>query len=390
MLKRNKNLIVKFLTNHASIKELEELEKWLKKSENKQEFISYVETNYLIDYNLKKFESNSTKEMLFKLIEKEKKALQVIKIRKYMKYAAVFVALIASSYYLNSKIINPLEKSQVVENPNPENNSIQPGTDKATLTLEDGSVIALEKGASFQTKNVKSNGDEIIYKSAVANKKNEIAYNYLTIPRGGEYFVILADGTKVWLNSESQLKYPVSFIQGETREVELVYGEAYFDVSPSTAHKGAKFKVVNLAQEVEVFGTEFNIKAYKDEQNIYTTLVEGKVEVNTNGIKEILKPNYQSNVNRFKNIISVTLVDIKEETSWKNGVFTFKGKPLKDIMKVISRWYDIDVIFVNKDLESVKFKGVLEKNQTIEEILSIMKSNTINQYEIKDKLLIIK
>ena len=153
---------------------------------------------------------------------------------------------------------------------------ITTGSDKAVLTLEDGSNIELEKGKAFKTNVVNSNGEKLVY-----NKTNQtkITYNYLTIPRGGQYFVKLSDGTEVWLNSESQLKFPVAFIKGQTREVTLVYGEAYFAVSPSTNHNGATFKVMNQGQEVEVLGTEFNIKAYKDEINIYTTLVEGKVTV---------------------------------------------------------------------------------------------------------------
>ena len=100
----------------------------------------------------------------------------------------------------------------------------------------------------------------------------------------------MSDGTQVWLNSESQLKYPVNFIKGQTRQVELVYGEAYFDVSPSVEHNGAKFKVFNQSQEVEVLGTEFNVKAYKDETNIYTTLVEGRVVIDNGALKQSLLP----------------------------------------------------------------------------------------------------
>ena len=150
--------------------------------------------------------------------------------------------------------------------------------------------------------------------------------------------MILSDGTKVWLNSESQLKYPVAFNDGETRQVELVYGEAYFDVSPSTAHKGARFKVFNQSQEVEVLGTEFNIKAYKDETNIYTTLVEGKVAISAAGKNQILKPNQQSNLNLETGSIEITTVDVYNETTWIDGIFSFENKPLKEILKVLSRW----------------------------------------------------
>ena len=267
------------------------------------------------------------------------------------------------------------------------NNNIETGTDKAILTLGDGSEVPLEKGTPYQTDHINSNGEEIIYKAT----GKDITYNTLTIPKGGQFYILLSDGTKIWLNSQSQLKYPVSFKEGETRQVELIYGEAYFDVSPSTAHKGAKFKVFHQSQEVEVLGTEFNIKAYKGETNIYTTLVEGKVAVNYASKNQPLVPNEQSDLNLETNNISITTVDVYNETSWKDGVFSFENMPLKDIMKVLSRWYDMDVTIENKAQKEERFIGTFNKSNSIEDILIAIKStNIINNYEINDKRLIIK
>ncbi|MFH4966525.1 FecR family protein [Gaetbulibacter sp. M235] len=388
MSKRIQNIIVKYLTNQASFLELDELEAWIQDPVNEKLFNDYVKTNYAIEYSIKKFNSDNVKEKLLRIIDSEKKIIKLKKVRINFRYtaAAIFIGIVTTMYFFNNNISNKtIETVPVIVN----TNTIVPGTDKATLTLENGSTVILEKGNAFQTQNASSNGEEIIYK---ANKQTitEIAYNYLTIPRGGQYFVKLSDGTRVWLNSESQLKFPVSFVDGETRKVELVYGEAYFDVSPSTEHKGSKFKVINRAQEVEVIGTEFNIKAYKDETNIYTTLVEGIVTVDNGISKQNLIPNQQSNLNTENNSISVANVNVEEEISWKNGIFSFKEKPLKNIMKVISRWYDVDVIFENKDIESIKFKGILDKKQSIDEILSIMKSSTINNYEIRNKTIMLK
>ncbi|MEP1488016.1 MAG: FecR domain-containing protein [Algibacter sp.] len=268
-------------------------------------------------------------------------------------------------------------------------NNIEIGTDKAMLTLENGSDVILEKGIPFQMANANSDGEQIIYKAGEVFS-GKAAYHYLTIPRGGQYQVELSDGTLVWLNSESQLKYPVAFNDGETRQVELVYGEAYFDVSPSTEHKGAKFKVFHKSQEVEVLGTEFNIKAYKDETKIYTTLVEGKVAVNTETINKVLKPGEQSNLNVQENTISVTAVDIYNEVSWKEGVFSFRGKSLEDLMKVLGRWYDMEVVFENEAHKKIRFKGVLRKQQSIEEVMSIIQSTSINNYTIHNKTITIQ
>ncbi|MEC3908496.1 FecR family protein [Tamlana sp. 2201CG12-4] len=301
-----------------------------------------------------------------------------------LKIAASIILLLGIAYFYQQGFFSGRATPTVVDT-----NVITPGVDKATLTLEDGSVIELDKGNTYQAQNVNSNGEQIVYTDKEQNT-TEIKYNYLTIPRGGQFFIKLSDGTQIWLNSESQLKYPVNFIKGQTRQVELVYGEAYFDVSPSTEHHGDKFKVLNQSQEIEVLGTEFNVKAYKDETNIYTTLVEGHVVIDNGNTKHDLLPDQQSNLNTQNNTIAIAKVDVNPEISWKNGIFSFKEKSLKEIMKVISRWYDIDVVFENKELESIKFKGILDKQQGIDRILSIMKSSTINNYEIKDKTIILK
>jgi len=376
------SLLKKFVLNQCSKKEVDEVVSYIQEIKQSSEFPSVEDVLEMLDKKpfLNEVDAERIHNTIIKEVQKDKKLLSKKK-SQFWKYAAaaIFIGLISTTYVFRNNISNtPLEANPTIVN------TIVPGTDKATLTLEDGSVIVLEKGATFQTKNANSNGEEIVYQSAKRNA-SAIKYNYLSIPRGGEFFIKLSDGTQVWLNSESQLKYPVNFIEGETRIVELVYGEAYFDVSPSTNHKGAKFKVINDAQEVEVLGTEFNIKAYKDETIIYTTLVEGKVEIIMPNLKQILKPNQQSKVDTLNDTLSVVIADVKDVTSWKNGVFSFKNKPLKEIMKVLSRWYDVEVVFENKELETVKFKGIIEKDQSIEEILFIMKSSAVNDYTIKNK-----
>ncbi len=309
--------------------------------------------------------------------------------KPWYKYAAAaaFIALLATSYFLKEGLLHlDTKTTPVIVN----TNTIQPGTDKATLILGDGSQVALEKGEELQTQYAESNGEAIIYKAS-QNKAKNTPYNYLSIPRGGQFLIKLSDGTQVWLNSESQLKYPVSFEAGKTRQVELVYGEAYFDVSPSSEHQGAKFTVLNKSQEVEVLGTEFNIKAYKDEAIVYTTLVEGKVAVTYENKKQNLVPNQQLSFNAQTKNASIKAVDVYNEISWKEGFFSFERKPLKDIMKVLSRWYDIDVIFENKSLEEVKFFGVLGKDQNIEDILETIKNfKIIEEYEITGKTILLK
>lgn len=384
MTKKIEKIIVKFLMNTANVEELEMFTDWIKEPENKQLFKSYVKANYAIDINMKHFDTENAKKEYLNRIKKEKKA--IYKLYRVSKYAAAAVIVFALGFFFRGNIFT---SSSETDTGIVKTNIIQPGTDKATLTLEDGSHVVLEKGNVFQTENISSNGEQILYKDKIQNSK-EVKYNYLTIPRGGEFFLKLSDGTQVWLNSESQLKYPVSFIKGITRQVELVYGEAYFDVSSSEENNGSKFKVFNNSQEVEVLGTEFNIKAYRDETHIYTTLVEGKVLVGNGVLSRHLVPNQQSNLNIETNTIAIAKVNVKGEISWKDGIFSFVDKPLKDIMKVVSRWYDVDIIFENKNLESVEFIGVIDKRQSIEEVLSIMKSSSINDYKINDRVIVLR
>ncbi|MEN3323197.1 FecR family protein [Mariniflexile soesokkakense] len=380
------NLIIKFLTNQASASELDELELWIQDSNNNLLFNTYVKINYAIEFNMRKFDINKAKDKLNEEIGNDKKVIKLKKIRQKIRYAAaITIGILATSYFFKGNLFDTS-----VDNGQKVTKTIEAGTDKATLTLDDGSIILLEKGDAYQTHNVSSNGEQIVYNDTEINTNN-IKYNYLTIPRGGQFFIKLSDGTKVWLNSESQLKYPVCFKKGGARQVELVYGEAYFDVSPSTNHNGAKFKVLNQTQEIEVLGTEFNIKSYKDETNIYTTLVEGKVEINTSKGKQLLVPNQQSNLNITNNDISISVVNIKEVVSWVHGDFVFQNKPLKDIIKVLSRWYDIEIEIENKSLEDIKFNGELSKSQNLEEILLLIKNtNYINQYELNNKKVILK
>lgn len=384
MSKKIEKLIVKYLTNAATAADLDILSEWINEPEHERLFKSYVETYYAVICSMKKNDYQKTVEKLLRTIRKEKSFLHQLKTNVIYKYAAAasVVLMITFTIFLNKDNSTNLATDPIIVD-----NQIQTGTYKATLTLASGEELSLAKGNTIQTQNASSNGEEIVY-SNISNDVN--IYNHLTIPRGGQFMVKLSDGTKIWLNSESQLKYPVSFIEGGDREVQLLYGEAYFDVSPSTNHNGSKFKVLSGTQSIEVLGTKFNLKAYKDESVMYTTLVEGKVAIMVNDTKEILKPNEQATFNNKTKSLEVRTVDVFDEISWKDGVFSFNDMPLKKIMSVLSRWYDFDVNFENKNLESVNFNGVLRKNYTFEQIMSIINNTNDITYEITGKTVIFK
>jgi len=381
------DLVLKYLTNNINASELEILRKWLKKSNNKVVFEKYIRDAYLINSAYESIEVDAAYKKVYQKIKQQEKPVSSL-LSKYTKYAAAAsVALLVSfTAFLYYRTVTPTTTSHdsIV------NNAINIGTDKAVLTLEDGSNVVLENGKKYNNKDATSNGKEIIYDQKNKGQK-EIVYNYLTIPRGGQYFIKLADGTQVWLNSESKLKFPVAFPEGKTRNVELVYGEAYFDVSPSTAHKGSKFEVLNINQKVEVVGTQFNIRAYRDETNIYTTLAEGKILIDQNGHIQKMYPAQQSNLDLNSKSLLIKKVEVRNEISWKDGLFIFKEKPLKVIAKTLSRWYNVDVVIENKEIENITFKGVLSKNQKIEDILDIMKSTgAITDYRKNADTILIK
>jgi len=307
------------------------------------------------------------------------------KLKLIWRYAAAasIAVLLATSLFLNFK------NEMLGKQPISVKNDIKIGTNKAILTLENGEQVQLEKGKEYKNEKVSSDGEKIVYQSE-NNPDGRIAYNYLTVPRGGHFYLQLSDSTKVWLNSESQLKYPVQFVKGETRIVELVHGEAYFDVSPSTAHEGATFRVVSKDQNIEVLGTEFNVKSYKNDDNLYTTLVKGKVVINNKISNKVLKPGQQSIVSSKNNDIVIFDVDISYEIAWKNGLFMFEKKTLGEMMVVLSRWYDIEVVFENNEKKDLILSGILKRSENIEELLqNFVKTGEI-KYDINEKTLVIK
>lgn len=385
------NLLKKFILNQCSKEEMDQVVQYVQDLTESTGLPTVEEVLAILDEKPMMAEEDAIRiqDSILAMLQKQKKKTK----RKFhfVKYAAaaILVGLFGSTYLLKDAIFNkPVQVTAPIVKQDKKGS--ESGTDKATLTLANGSQIALVNGTSLTTQNAKSNGTGIVYDADEENP-DKIVYNYLTIPRGGKFFIKLSDGTQVWLNSETKLKFPVAFIEGQAREVELVYGEAYFAVSPSTKHKGAHFKVLSNKQQVDVIGTEFNIKAYKDEVNSYTTLVEGKVAVNIGTRKLKLMPNQQLNLNTATSNPVVKNIDVYNEISWKEGVFSFEKITLKEMMKVLSRWYDVDFVFKNKAIENEIFDGVLRKTQTLDEILKSIKNfKIIKNYEIKDQQVILE
>jgi len=248
-------------------------------------------------------------------------------------------------------------------------NKIVPGSNKATLTLANGRVIVLNNAANGVLANAgaskitKANNGQIIYDSPGQTSSAPAGDNVLTTPKGGEYQVVLPDGTRVWLNSASSISYPVAFT-GNERHVKLT-GEAYFEVAKN---KEKPFYVSINNLQVKVLGTHFNISAYGDDDAVTTTLLEGSVQVTKNRSVSLLKPGEQAVTNYKSDNIVVSAADIDDAMAWKNGYFIFNDDNIEGIMKKVSRWYDVDISYKG-NFDTQKFGGTFHRKKSITELL---------------------
>ena len=296
-----KEILTRYITNTATAEDLKLLDDWVKSPSNQEELKAFIKDYYTIAHSIN---DPNTDHAVHKLLSSIKKrdGIPYRRMRgHFLKYAAaIFImGILLSTYIFREDLFNQNLAT-------PPAHEIKVGTDKAILTLADGSEIQLGEKEVYEADDFGSNGKSLEY---FGNKKGKskhaatVAYHFLTVPRGGKFMITLSDGTKVWLNSDSRLKYPTKFKEGESRMVELVYGEAYFDVSPAANNQGANFKVFNHNQEVKVLGTEFNIKAYVDDKDVLTTLVEGKINLKVEDEEQILLPGQQAKYDAFKNRI---------------------------------------------------------------------------------------
>jgi transmembrane sensor len=283
--------------------------------------------------------------------------------------AAVLVIIAAASllFVQNKKPVNPsINYAKNITS----RHDVKPGTNKALLTLENGEQIALNDvgvGTVLKQGNItvsKQANGLLEYKvTANANAKSAVEYNTISTPIGGQYSVVLPDGSKVWLNAASSLKFPTAFT-GTERKVEL-NGEGYFEIAKN---KHMPFKVKFNNEEVEVLGTHFNIMAYPDEAVTRTTLLEGSVSISKNNVKKVLIPGQQAVGNLQTNSFNINQVNTDEAIAWKNGLFLFHNENIKSIMKKIARWYDVDVYYQGT-LTSQEYGGRISKSKNLSEIL---------------------
>ena len=364
------------------------LEEWLESNANNSvEFANYLallkESEAISQVN--HIDKDKAWSKINSSLSKSTKFGKTRKMITWLPYAAAVAVIFVVSYFMLYQVTSEYDFNQ---NYNfAEISSV--GSKKAILTLDGGQKMMLaEKGAnSFSEKDgtliEKDSSNTLIYASN-NKEQNRLIYNRIDVPCGGEYSVTLADGTKVWLNSKSILKYPVQFI-GDKRQVELT-GEAYFEV----AHNASKpFFVKAGDAEIKVLGTKFNISSYTDEEYIATTLVEGSVQVSSLGSKELLKPSYQAVVNRSGGEFQIREVDTRLYTSWVNGVFEFKNHSLEEICHQLSRWYDVEFFFTEKQYRELRFTGATKREKTIDFTLNMIEKMANIKFAIKDNKIIV-
>ncbi|MET0394287.1 MAG: FecR domain-containing protein [Chitinophagaceae bacterium] len=301
------------------------------------------------------------------------KPVRRIPVRYWWAAAAVLLLVSAGSYLWFSGKKNPpraISEAKKAE--------IQPGRNGAVLTLADGSqvsldsvkdgMIALQGGVTARVVN-----GQLVYEGT----GNEVVYNTISTPKGRQFHLTLPDGTAVWLNSASSIRYP-TFFKGDRRGVQLT-GEAYFDVAKN---KAMPFRVnVNDKTEVEVTGTQFNVNAYDNEETVNTTLVEGSVSVNAyppaltiaDQASLVLKPGQQAQVKNGATgqavLKLIEKADLEKVLAWKNGLFYFEGASLREIMRQVERWYDVSVVFKKDNLEKGEFVGEMTRGITLNQLL---------------------
>ena len=267
---------------------------------------------------------------------------------------------------------------------------MQPGTSKAILMMADGKEVVLEQGQNLnillnERVRVATSSQGIVYEEHGKGMVTE-EYNKLTTPVGGESSLVLSDGTKVFLNADSELKYPVEFSDGK-RIVDLK-GEAYFEVHKDSLRP---FIVRMNGAEVTVLGTSFNVNTYGDDGQIYTTLVNGSVRVASmkNKQEEILKPGMQSVMNVQSGLLTVREVDVEPYVAWREGRFVFRAMTLDLIMRQLQRWYDFEVFYQNSELKDYEFRGVIKRDMDLDKVLSVIKATTNVDFEVKGKVITI-
>jgi ferric-dicitrate binding protein FerR (iron transport regulator) len=382
--------IAKEKSGNLSEPEKEQLQYWLNENEQNKAVYERLQDEDVLVNELKELEKLD-KEKAFQRIEKiiaESKPKSIKLFPKYLKYAAAIAAIAVGSYFIIHKNIEPAKQdvAQVV---------INPGIQKAILVTDNGNEIQLDSSGIKQIvkddmANVVQSGSTLSYiqVDSPSTKQVTVAYNTLITPRGGEYKLIMSDGTEVLLNSGSKLRYPMVF-NGNSREVELE-GEAFFKVAKM---QEKNFVVKTDKVNVTVYGTVFDVFAYDNDDKVRTTLVEGSVGVSINGnttnkgVK--IKPGQQFSYDKSNGNNQTQEVDVERYVAWTKGMFVFEDESIESILRDLSRWYDFDYEFKDESLKNQRFTINLGRYSNASRILEMISASSNLKFQLQEKKIIV-
>ena len=377
-------LFERLLEGKLSPDETSQLLEWLNRDENAGEAATIISSRL----NREVAEEEITPEVMTALQarlplilnapQREKRGV-VRLLKPWFKYAAAAVLIITISFFIRSILQKPVPVNTSTEKPIAATTDIAPGSQGAVLTLADGRKVVLDSlgngTISLQTgAEVRLKDGQLVYEPVAATEE-QMVYNSISTPKGRQFQLILPDGTKVWLNAASSLKYPTHF-SGNERKVEIK-GEAYFEV----AKNAQKPFIVTLPQgaEVRVLGTHFNINAYDNEPAIKTTLLEGAVKVSSmvNGQSSMLKPGEQAVLKENSPLTIHHSPDLEKVMAWKNGVFNFEDATLQEVMHQLERWYDIEVVY-ETGIPKLEFVGKMGRDLSLNNVLRGLEINKVH------------
>lgn len=377
-------LLQLYLLGDITEEERQELEDWCEEAPRNRKLFEQICQEDLFSKERYVYEKiHDTK--AFSVFEKRVRKVSSRSIGNWWKYAAVllFPILVVGSW----KLMHETEQVSIVASSVA---PIQPGCSQAVLVLDDGRKVFLkeeEEGVISEDKEITVTGekDRLVYTSSEGKNVDEIRFNELEVPRGGEYKVRLADGTLVYLNSATRMKYPVKFDEKE-RKVYLS-GEAYFEVAKDPERP---FFVEMEGVEVRVYGTSFNVNTHQ-KGNIQTVLVKGSigVKVLSSGMESVIRPGQMAEFKQGNTKVDVKDVNVAVYTDWKDGIFRFENQRLEDILTVLSNWYDVDVFYQTASVKELHFSGYMERYKDVSVILEAITLSTGVTFSIQGKTIIV-
>jgi transmembrane sensor len=381
---RTAYLIAGYIRKTLSETEHDELDKWVEASDENMLLFEELTDEKNIEENLAWMDKTRVKENLQSVKAKIEFAPEhrSFKMNKWLYGTAASVILLIAAFGIYTIINSKQRRSSSIAKIT--QTEIQPGSSKATLTLSNGNVIDLVNAPNGLLKNDnganinKSTDGEILYRDSGDINNTIVSYNILATPKGGQYKVQLPDGSRVWLNAASSLKYPTAFSGGERTVV--LQGEGYFEVAKD---KSKPFKVILADEsEVKVLGTHFNIMAYEEDKEV--TLLEGSVQITRDIDNQKLQPGQQGKITSQK-IILLNDVDTEQVTGWKNGQFVFHNADIQTIMRQVARWYDVDVKYENNSTQH--FNATIQRKEPVLRLLNILEETGQIHFKIKNKFI---